>query len=117
MQMPVGEDKESIQQAEYCPLMQAFLSHKLIDYMKHAVFVVGLCDKSAFSNTAGCALAMATPSPAVSIMVISLYPSPQQIISSAVRPLLVKRRRSEWALSMPGGMISRKNGSEQYTLK
>ena len=22
-----------------------FLSHKLIDYMKHAVFVVGLCDK------------------------------------------------------------------------
>ena len=44
---------------------------------------------------------MATPSPAVSIMVRSLYPSPKQIISSAVRPMLVSNFNKECALSIP----------------
>ena len=69
--------------------------------------------KSAVSLTIGCAFSIATPSPAYSIMEMSLNPSPQQIMESAVSPILLSSFCREYALSIFWGMISRKNGSER----
>ena len=45
----------------------------------------------------------------------SLYPSPKAIMSCGVRLSFASRRSSDWALSMPFGTSSTKNGAERYT--